>query len=453
MGDVSAAPNEAVTVGEVPGVQVHALSPQQSAKVRPEHLAAMNSLYVRLMQTPDAANRLRLLCELVIGEAFMARAVVPLRLTRTEAGLNVRPLIKPVKTSAFHEMMPLVSRRVLKTIVRGNLPVMATTGMGDHPGAIDMTYSAERTGYAVMACPMGQGPGYRDVFYATYDDELASMEWLALLAMAVQQYHQGETAWAARIGAERQAALEQDLARAKQIQQRLIPTHARVPGLDLAICYQPCRWVGGDYVDVVAMPDGRTMLMVADVCGKGLGAAMICSNVHAMTHASLRAGASLAQTVSSLNAHLMEYLEEGSFVTLAAVAIDPRTGLLECINAGHLPPLILDRAGQCRILQQAEHLPLGLATEHYGQEHAELSHGQMLALYTDGLTEMKGRDGHMPGVEGVARQIGQLRAARPAADPQEIAVELNLWLDLQHNGQPAEDDVTFLLAARSAVRI
>ncbi len=152
--------------------------------------------------------------------------------------------------------------------------------------------------------------------------------------------------------------LEKELDRAREMQRRLIPVSPSIPGLDLAIGFEPCRWVGGDYADVVALPDGRAFLTIADVCGKGPQAALVAAGVHGRVHAGLDAGADLAAVMHGVNRYLHGFLPGDSFVTMVAAALDPATGDMEIVNAGHPAPVILDAAGAARELAAGLNPPI-----------------------------------------------------------------------------------------------
>ena len=211
--------------------------------------------------------------------------------------------------------------------------------------------------------------------------------------------------------------------RARQIQMRLVPREPRVPGLDVAIGFEPCRWVGGDYVDVVPASDGRTLLTVADAAGKGLQAALVASSVHSLVHAGMRAGLGLADLMGSLNDHLMEYLPEESFVTMAAVLLDPATGNCEVVNAGHPAPLVLEPEGRMRWLMEAKNMPLGIASATFELQRERLAPGQMLAMFTDGLTDLPLAGAGRLGTERLAGLLRTAYAARGAGQAAQGAGE------------------------------
>ena len=135
---------------------------------------------------------------------------------------------------------------------------------------------------------------------------------------------------------------------------------------------------------------------------------------------------------------------------MACVAVSPSTGAVECVNAGHLPPMILDPNGSYRPLQSSKHYPLGLMDTPMEFESDELKPGDTLALYTDGLTEIPKDDGRLLAIVGLGRQMSRIARAKPDATLTDIARRLTDWLDDLEGGRLRRDDRTFLLARRAA---
>jgi serine phosphatase RsbU (regulator of sigma subunit) len=243
-----------------------------------------------------------------------------------------------------------------------------------------------------------------------------------------------------------------DLERATELQQSLIPKDVKINGLDWAVGFKPCRWVGGDYVDVVRAPGGRVLLIIADVSGKGLQAALVSSSLHTMVHTALKAGLDLAQIFHSLNDYLCETLIDSSFVTMAAVLLDPESGKLDCVNAGHLPVLVMSTdGGNKRELQSAVHLPLGVVADMPVEVQSDtLEKGEMLAMYTDGITELY--DGtqrnKLLGIDRFSRFLASICESKAEKPVSHAGRQLTDLLDKLQTPLRFADDRTFLLARR-----
>ena len=241
---------------------------------------------------------------------------------------------------------------------------------------------------------------------------------------------------------------------AQQLQDSLIPRLPAVAGLDLSIGYHPSRWVGGDYADAVRMPDGRLLIAIADVCGKGLQAALVASSLHTLVHVLVEVCQSLAELVVHMDAYLCRYLPGESFVTMVLVALDVRTGELECLNLGHLPPLLVGAGGNVRPLQAGKNLALGMMPFTPQSELYRMERDEVLLLYTDGLTELE--NGRRPGEEPAPPDTGLLAGAlggcvqiihsMPGADINAIRDRMSQSIRIQLDLTMASDDAAFLLA-------
>ena len=393
-----------LVVGDLAAGRISTLKDVDPPRLAASHLTTLNDFSRELLATADPSARLRSLCRLMVGRDFHGRWAYALRLPQASPegppavlcdpqqaeelsagdgpagsrpprsddtppqGLTpVVPLPSPPAPPLGPQVGPslldpsaYISRGVLRAVRHKGEAVLAgnTGASGGTSGEVELSISSSVLPVAAVAVPLREDPAGLDVLYVTLPPEYGTGEWLALTALAAKQFQQAEDVWAARKQAEAHAAVEYELERAHQIQMRLVPREAEVRGLELAIGFVPCRRVGGDYVDVVPMKDGRTLLTVADVCGKGLPAALVASSLHTMVHTGLDAGMSLSALMAGLNRYLCQTLAAESFVTMVAVAVDPATGEFECVNAGHPPALLLSPGGDPRELQSAANMPL-----------------------------------------------------------------------------------------------
>lgn len=197
-----------------------------------------------------------------------------------------------------------------------------------------------------------------------------------------------ENAWLHRQLLEKRK-MEQELALAREIQQNLCPgIPPKCNGVQIAASSTMCEAVGGDYLDYYPLKNGRFIIMLGDVSGKGIGAALVMTSLHATCRALLRHVDSLERITLSLNESLIETTRAQTFVTLIGVLVDPAAGKLHCVRAGHLPPLLLDAVGNSQWLEKGGALPIGLFSDLKIQiETYDVSKDSMLVLYTDGVTE------------------------------------------------------------------
>lgn len=189
--------------------------------------------------------------------------------------------------------------------------------------------------------------------------------------------------------AERQL-LTREMDLAAQIQRSLIP--ARLPDsgyVQFASLYKPHFAVGGDYYDVVALPNDEIVFCIADISGKGISAALLMANFQAKLHALLLRGLDLAETVREMNAYVFQVTQGDRFITLLLARYQPRTGVLEYVNAGHVPPFILLNGEVIRLCTGCT--VLGFLPKLPVVEVGGLCFTQAEALffsYTDGLTDI-----------------------------------------------------------------
>jgi len=302
---------------------------------------------------------------------------------------------------------------------------------------------------SALACPLRSTARVLDILYVVLPPEYGNAEWLALATLACKQHQQVESAWVARRQAQQQAVIAGEIERASHLQMSLIPKDSQIKGMDLAVGFEPCRWVGGDYVDVVQTPGGKTFLVVADVSGKGLQAALVAASLHTMVHATLRAGMDLSGLFTNMNQYLCETLPEQSFVTVVGVMLDSETGEIECMNCGHPPAMVINRAGQLRRLQSAANLPLGVDPDiELEVQRDRVDPGELLFMYTDGVTEMVDETGKMLGINRLGDYLCSIYLRSGVVPVRDMANQINNILNRILGRQMAGDDRTFLLGRR-----
>jgi serine phosphatase RsbU (regulator of sigma subunit) len=187
------------------------------------------------------------------------------------------------------------------------------------------------------------------------------------------------------------------------------------------------------------------LLAVADVSGKGLQGALVASSLHSLVHAYVAEERSLGRLVKRLNAHLCRYLPDESFVTMACVAIDPSTGDTEAVNAGHLPPIVVGRNGVERRLKAAGIVPLGLQTQEVEGLTDQIGRGELLALFTDGLTEMPSPTGELLTLSGLIDCLTSVCRSANGATIEELVANVTASLDQRRGAGEMCDDCTLVL--------
>lgn len=229
--------------------------------------------------------------------------------------------------------------------------------------------------------------------------------------------------------AEQAAALmRKEMEIAAAIQQRIIscamPT---VPGFTLRARTLPCADVGGDFYDVISTPEG-CVAIIADVSGKGMSAALLASIVQGMMYAQISGGASLVDTISSVNDFLCARVSGAKYLTLVAIHCH-RDGSAELVNGGHVPPVIVDPRGSVQLIEDGD-MPVGmLPTARFHAIPIRLEPGSRVVLVSDGVSESENPVGEQFTVDyykhylngddpirSVFEAVDQFSAGEPQAD-------------------------------------
>jgi sigma-B regulation protein RsbU (phosphoserine phosphatase) len=238
--------------------------------------------------------------------------------------------------------------------------------------------------------------------------------------------------------------LERELELAAEIQRQILPVRfPDVPGFELLGWNRPARTVGGDYYDLRSF-DGGVALAVADVTGKGIGAALLVSTLHSALHLLLDRVGLGPELLERLNRHILESSGSNKFITVLLAQLDTATGELAYLNAGHNPGLVLGADGGLAQLEPGG-IPLGLfAGSTYRAGHLALAAGDLVCLYTDGITECSSPNDEEFGMERLIECLVETREA-PLG---EVAACIDRRTRDFAAGLPQLDDQTLVLLRR-----
>jgi sigma-B regulation protein RsbU (phosphoserine phosphatase) len=238
-------------------------------------------------------------------------------------------------------------------------------------------------------------------------------------------------------------AIEAELSEAHRVQQRLFPTAPELPGLDLGGVCRPAGAAGGDCFDYVPLPDGSLGLVIGDVSGHGLGAALLMTATRAYLRAAVRQESDPGQVLEAVNRYLLADVEEGRFVTLLFARLEPAMRTLTYASAGHPPGYVLNRDGAVRAVLQRTGCPLGVLADAPVRlaQPVVLEPGELVLFHTDGLTEAESVAGELFGLD---RTLDSVRANR-SLPARVIARGLYREARSFGRGRPQKDDITAIV--------
>lgn len=239
---------------------------------------------------------------------------------------------------------------------------------------------------------------------------------------------------------QQQQALEEDIELAARIQQGLLPPSDLDAGAwKVAYRYEPVGFVSGDYCDLIRTESGDLYFALGDVSGKGMAASLLMSNLQAMFHALVPLGLSLDKLMERASRLFCENTLSTHFATLVCGKAD-ETGAVELCNAGHLPPILLQHGAQRTL--DAACLPIGIFSDiQFATTRLQLSTGDALLLYTDGVTETTDSGGAEYGLERLLQSLKAPSSSHPA---EMINHCVNCLADFRGTSGIRGDDLTIM---------
>jgi sigma-B regulation protein RsbU (phosphoserine phosphatase) len=232
---------------------------------------------------------------------------------------------------------------------------------------------------------------------------------------------------------------------ARQVQLALLPArHPQPEGWSLWSFMRPANDVGADLVDYIDLPEERLGVVLGDVAGKGLGAALLTAKLQATLRALVPGCPSLSDLGAQVNEILHKDGIDNRFVTLFYLELRPGSGRLRYLNAGHNPPFVL-REKTTESLQ-ASAIPLGMmAGTTYTEGELTLEPGNLLVVYSDGLTEARNSRDEEFGADRLQAMLPRLRGLSAEESVRLIIDEVNVFLGRER----AHDDLSLVVLARA----
>ena len=240
----------------------------------------------------------------------------------------------------------------------------------------------------------------------------------------------------------RQMEIEEDLRLAARVQKSLVPKSLVWNRLSIDSFYHPVHSVGGDFALVNSQDGEHISLLVGDVSGHGIGSALVANRIYSETMGHLRTGMPFIDIFAELNRFLIEDIDAGMFITMAAASIDTHLHRMVFAGAGH-PPAMLVCRGQSPLLLESRSAILGVlpdAVDTTPSLELQLEPGDRIVLYTDGITEVFNSRGEMLGIEGIREIVHQTSTLSAQEMKQGILDGVAAW-----RSGPPSDDVSLVL--------
>jgi len=243
--------------------------------------------------------------------------------------------------------------------------------------------------------------------------------------------------------------IDQQLRLAHEVQASLLPANAPVlAGYDIAGVNVPAWDIGGDYFDYFPHRDGRLGVVIADVSGKGVPAALLMATFRAALRSQVRKNRPIPAVIEDVHCLLVESMDTSRYVTAVYGILDPRAGTFTYVNCGHSPPMLLRARGDRELLRTGRRALGMLGTDRAAECTVHLAESDTLLLYTDGVVELTGAGDAEFGEARLGRVLSDA-APRPA---REIIAALLDATRAYAGRERYDDDVTLIVVKREPTR-
>ena len=235
---------------------------------------------------------------------------------------------------------------------------------------------------------------------------------------------------------EEKERMARELDEARTVQLSLFPNWTpNIPGFDINGLCLPCREVGGDWFDYIPLNDGKLGLVLADVSGKGMAAALLMTSTRSILRMFAEIELQPSEVLSRVNKILINDFPKTRFVTMIYAILDPKSRTLTFANAGHLSPLLV-QSNKIKFIEINSGLPLGLQDIPFTDYKFEIPEGSKLLLYSDGVTEAMNASSEEYGAERIQNHMKMTNSSMKS-----LLEDVRTFTD----GQPASDDITLLI--------
>lgn len=418
---------------------------KEQFSTRNDLLGLISKVGVALLSASGLDDTLNQVASLVFEAVPAERCVIMLRDEKADDGMKI--MVARVRGNDEPLQEVRISRTVMDEVLKNGKSVLTADAQHD-PKFASQTIALQGI-RSVLAVPLSVdernvfGLIYADspTYEATFSEEHLNI--LTTLASVAAIRVENAKLLEERFERER---MEHELQLATEIQQRFQPSAPPlVEGYEFQGISFSCYEIGGDYYDFIPRPDGRMLIALGDVSGKGTAAALLMSSLHAAIHAQVSAKSSLAETIHSVNQYLADNTPANRFVTLFVAELDPTNGSLKYINAGHNPPLIGRADGTVAQLSSGG-FPLGIIPgADFEVGETQLQPGEALVVYSDGVSEANNIRNEEFGLERLSDVVAKNLKLSAAGIRDKVESSLSAFTQTA----PANDDITLVIVKRA----
>jgi phosphoserine phosphatase RsbU/P len=411
---------------------------------RTELLGLISKVGIALLSSSGLDETLNQVASLVFEAVPAERCVIMLRDEEMEGGMKISVARLRGKDETLEEVR--ISRTVMEEVLKNGKSVL--TADAQH----DPRYASQTIALlgirSVLAVPLSVNEN--EVFGLVYADSPTNeatfteehLNILTTLASVASIRVENARLLEERFERER---MERELDLATEIQQRFQPSAPpQMDGYEFQGISFSCYEIGGDYYDFIRLHNGKMLIALGDVSGKGTAAALLMSSLHAAIHAQVAAKSPLPEIVRAVNEYLSENTPTNRFVTLFIAELNPLEGSLRYINAGHNPPLVGRTDGTVEQLASGG-FPLGIMPlAEYEIGETQLKAGEALVIYSDGVSEAANLKGEEFGMERLSQVVSDHLKASASGLRDKVESALSSFTQTA----PAGDDITLVIVKK-----
>jgi len=411
---------------------------------RSDLLGLISKVGVALLSSSGLDETLQQVASLVFDAVPAERVVIMLRGDDGKGDMEIRVARTRGKDEPITEVR--VSRAVMAEVVENGKSVLTSDAQLD-PRFATQTIVLQGI-RSVLAVPLAVDE--RHVFGLIYADSPTNqspfskenLDILTTLASVASIRVENASLVDERINRER---MERELELAAEIQHTFQPSAPPViEGYEFQGISFSCYEIGGDYYDFIEREDGKMLVALGDVSGKGTAAALLMSSLHAAIHGQIAANTPIGESITLINEYLVKNTPTNRFVTLFIAELTPETGELNFINAGHNPPLIARADGTVEQLESGG-MPLGLMVlGDYEAGKCSLASGDTLVIYSDGVSEANNLNEDEFGLD----RLKEVVRANITASASGIRDKVESALSDFTGTAPANDDITLVIVKK-----